>query len=452
MPVFDLQPININNGIVLFIRCHPERNKELDFMVCSTEVNVLPSEAISVGYFGRRNHFCNHWPELPGQLQSIRLVFQHDLKSLLILFTVNELFSTNLYEIEINYSEIENLVFLDRQVDSSKLLLTLKNPPKLYKSVRGDIWQMHLNENVLNEESDDSDFEDMPSSEEELPEGDINQVDEDSALGSDTEQDSEEQDDDGNVIHTGENNENDFSHPILATLEGIDSWSRVPSVADSGTCFGKCLTYMISISTDDVEELLKAIQNCEKKICFARLTEERKPMQDPSEVNIHPSLDEDIGYAIHCLWCKHPSLLGRVSENFSHLLTRVTKNVALACLEKLSREAERDLFCQPEEALARIKGSPNLRPKRFMVKHTPSHCAMVKRLIVTPTRLIFGPEEILQNNRVLRNFNPSNFICVNIRDEDFSMISGSSADLSEVLMYIKEIFDGGITVCGNPEK
>jgi len=193
----------------------------------------------------------------------------------------------------------------------------------------------------------------------------------------------------------------------------------------------------------------RAIQSCEKKIGFANLFEEARPLRDSSEINIHPSIDQDIRYAMHCLWCNHPSLLGRITENFTRLLTGVTKNVALACLEKLSSEAEQDMFCQPEETFRRIMETPNLRPKRFMVKHTPSHCAMVKRLVVTPTRLLFGPEEILQNNRVLRNFNPSNFLCVNIRDEDFSMISGSSADLTELLMHVKEIFDGGIQVCGD---
>jgi len=58
-------------------------------------------------------------------------------------------------------------------------------------------------------------------------------------------------------------------------------------------------------------------------------------------------------------------------------------------------------------------------------------------------------KEIMQNNRVLRNFDPSNFVCVNIRDEDFSKLSGSSGDLAVVLEYLKRIFDQGIEVCGD---
>lgn len=419
----------------------------------TAKVNVIAGQSFSIGYFRRRNHFCRHWPTPQlEELRFIRVVFQHDLKYLLILFTIHEQ-STCLYELEIQYSELQNLILVDRQTESTKLFLSLKNPPKLYKTNKGADWEVYLiGGDLLNVDSDDSDFEELESNEDELlGEDNIEQADdEDRNTGNDSDNESMGQNDDENVIHTGENDGTTSAHPILAILEDIKDFSRVPSVSGSRASFGRCLSYMISVSNADFDEMLTTVQSCGKtEIYFARVTEEERPLQDPSQVHNYPGLDDDVRYALHCLWCNHPSLLGRISVTFTYLLRDISKNTALASLEKLGSEAEEDLFYQPEETLSKILQTPNLRPKRFMAKHTPSHCALVKRLIVTPTRLLFGPEEILQNNRVLRNFEPSNFLCVNIRDEDFSMISGSSADVTVVLNYWKEIFDEGIEVCGD---
>ncbi|KAK3698052.1 hypothetical protein QZH41_010823, partial [Actinostola sp. cb2023] len=322
--------------------------------------------------------------------------------------------------------------------------------PKLYKTPQGASWEAMVNEVDVQDDvdsDDDSGFDETRNGE--------HQIDDDFDHSSDEDRDRSDEGYDSNVlqdeniIHTGENSESAFSHPILATLDEITKWCRVPGIADSEASFGRCLSYVLRVSNTDLGELLPNLRSCDKDVYFAKVTEQHRPLQEPSEVHIQPGLDQDVRYNLHCLLSNYPSLLGRISANFSLLLSGQTKTAALAGLEKLTKIVEQDFFCQPEETLHEILQTPNLRSRRFTVKHIPSHCALVKRLVMTPTRRLFAPEEIMQNNRVLRNFDPSNFVCVNIRDEDFSKLSGSSGDLSVVLVYLKRIFDQGIEVCGD---
>ena len=57
--------------------------------------------------------------------------------------------------------------------------------------------------------------------------------------------------------------------------------------------------------------------------------------------------------------------------------------------------------------------------------------------------------EVMSRNRVLRKYDTSKFLCVNIRDEDFSKLSAAGGGIDHVLQRLKGILDNGVEVSGH---
>lgn len=78
-----------------------------------------------------------------------------------------------------------------------------------------------------------------------------------------------------------------------------------------------------------------------------------------------------------------------------------------------------------------------------------SSFSKVPRIVITPTKLLYLPKELVFQNRILRQYGEEYFIKVVIRDEDFSKISMVQySALDSILERIKTICNEGLKVNG----
>ena len=78
----------------------------------------------------------------------------------------------------------------------------------------------------------------------------------------------------------------------------------------------------------------------------------------------------------------------------------------------------------------------------------PENCALIPRIVFTPSRQIFFPQEVMQKNRVLRHFREHKFLCLQVRDEDFSRLASHTGDIGDILERLKRFLSTRISVGG----
>ncbi|KAM7444491.1 hypothetical protein ABFA07_006888 [Porites harrisoni] len=137
-----------------------------------------------------------------------------------------------------------------------------------------------------------------------------------------------------------------------------------------------------------------------------------------------------------------------MSSTFSGLLLNKPTSVVCAALEQLKKALEQDSFCDPEKAFKAFLGQNNPSASGFQKRPIPGHCALIKRAVITPTRLLLYPPEVMVKNRVLRQYETESFLCVSVRDEDLSKLSAGGGSLDPLLDGINRVLDEGLNIAG----
>ena len=159
-------------------------------------------------------------------------------------------------------------------------------------------------------------------------------------------------------------------------------------------------------------------------------------------------VDFDIQYTLNSIITTHPAARQRFDESRLADLLHRNPNVVMTCLEKLRNAFERDLFCSPKEILEKIlTGEENVH-SGHNINPLPNHCALIKRVVITPTRILFHPPEVMAKNRVLRQYETDDFLCVSIREEDLSKLSMGRGSIDLVLDNVNRVLDGGLSIAG----
>ena len=418
------------------VRTDPSRDRS------RKPVHILPCEDFSIGYFLNRVHYGKHWRPA---VHAVRLVFEHDFKRLLIYFSTDP----DLYKIEIRYSEMEETVLVDkrRECHSSDLFFLVRHPPRLFRAYQ-------LVDGGDDEELDD--FEDWYDRYDQ----DEGYEETEGFMAFDVDYDSDYEDSQQNDVTTDEEEEDDanlfeplalFGDGNLRRINDVVNWERVVDITDSrrldsAGAFGECFTYKFNIperAYADFSHLLTTLQRFDKKVYYAQIETSERPLP---VVRIPLYLPFDVIYATECLLSAHPASRGRMSDTgrFKTLLHSENEKEVLVALEQLSSILERDKFCDPVPVFEALLKQKHLRSSAIPSKLLPSQCALIKRLVITPTRLLLFTAEIMSKNRVLRNYNTEHFICINIRDEDFSKISAYSGKISKLLQRARTVLEQGV--------
>ena len=103
-------------------------------------------------------------------------------------------------------------------------------------------------------------------------------------------------------------------------------------------------------------------------------------------------------------------------------------------------------FVDPKTILEHLLETSQTLGRRKLV--VPDNCVLIPRMVFTPTREIYFPQEVMEKNRVLRDFRQLDFICLQIRDEDFSRLAGHAGNIEEILLRLKRLLKNGLRIGG----
>ena len=221
-------------------------------------------------------------------------------------------------------------------------------------------------------------------------------------------------------------------------LVWVKTWSRRIEIEDQKE-FGKFLTLRVRLRyTDDLYDALKALKGFGKRFYYAPINIENQN----DETHYIARFSPEIWYAHECLIGLYPNLRCRITSLFYDQLWqmnyRMNENDCINALYQIYACALHDYFIDPEHELGTLLARGQTVTRACISRGSvPAHCALVRRLVFTPTRVIPFPAEVMEQNRVLRHYDADNFISVSIREEDYSKLRGNKASLEVVLEVIK---------------
>lgn len=423
-------------------RDEPSQNQKY-----SKPVLVIKPDTMFLGYFLNQAHFCKHWPLSSAKLENIRVAFEHDLRTMLICFTVpnpSSQWKADLYKLQVRYSELQEFVLVDKRSSSSthEVFMSLRHPPRIFKA-----------KNFIKKEQDDeeNDFEDWYFEENDYD------FDFDDYRGFDDDFSSDSEDDQGTTEvsrNSAESAAEDDREALLtssdiASIDDVVNWERVTEIEDSGEAFGLCWAYNFTFKAsawEEIKEVLKSIAKFDKKSFYLRM---HRSFRRLPEVQIPKELPFRVKYATQCVLNAFPFVKGRTTGKFATLLGSKSEKVTLIALERLAAALQRNSFCDPEAKLETLLDEMNFKSGGIPKQLLPAQCAMIKRMVITPTRLLFYTPEVMSKNRVLRQYDTDQFLCVNVRDEDFSKLSAAGGAIDHVLERVRRTLDSGVIAGGD---
>ena len=409
-------------------------------------VLVIKPDTMVLGYFINQARFCVHWPFNP-RFENIRVAFEHDLRTMLVCFTVpNPLtqWKADLYKLQIRYSELQEFVLVDKAKSSSihQIYITLRHPPRMFKA-KSFIKKDQADDGEENDfeewyfEDDDYDFDEDPDRH--LIDGSASSSeDERGNIGIEASQEDEKPD-----------NAALLTSSDIASIDEVVNWERVTEIEDSGDAFGLCCTYNFTFKAsewNEVREVLRTIAKYDKKVFFASI---QKSARQLPVVNFPKELPFSVKYTAQCVLHSFPFIRGRLTHVFNNILCSKPEKIVLLALEKLAAALQRNSFCDPEATFKRLLDEMDFKAGGMLKQLVPSQCALIKRMVITPTRLLFYTPEVMSKNRVLRQYNTDQFLCVSIRDEDFSRLSSAGGSIEKILERVKQTLDSGVIAGGD---
>ncbi|GFS62896.1 RNA-dependent RNA polymerase 2 [Trichonephila inaurata madagascariensis] len=76
----------------------------------------------------------------------------------------------------------------------------------------------------------------------------------------------------------------------------------------------------------------------------------------------------------------------------------------------------------------------------------PEKCRLIRRIVITPTRMMMFPPDLMCENRILRNFDSEFFLRVTFRDDDFLPMNIRMYEDSVFLEVVKKPINSGIKI------
>ena len=386
----------------------------------------LKANSLCLGTFVSRCHFQCEWP-LETTLKNIKINFDHSFKMLTLhssrqssIVPGQGAVGRGPYKIEFRYDEIEDFIIVDSDSNAGviKVFFSARHPPRLYRELGDEPIDEQDNEDDSGVSSNDSETEGLSTDEEYA---DVITAD----------------------FH-------DASPDVSRNLADNGNWERASDFHNGENAISQCFTYCVKIPFNELVQLRRLLTTVEKRFhksaFYCRVKESYGKLPD---VNIPDSLPFDVKYAAGSVLSFHPLVRGRVpSGKFGRLLLGKSSDIAIAALEKLSKVLEKDKFCDPGSILESLLKQNNPSTSGMFNRLVPGHCALIKRAVITPTRLLFYPPEVMVKNRVLRNYDTNDFLCVSIRDEDLSKMSAARGNIDDLLDGMKLKLDEGLEIAG----
>lgn len=169
--------------------------------------------------------------------------------------------------------------------------------------------------------------------------------------------------------------------------------------------------------------------------------------------NFNHIKNESIYYLFECLLTQYDSMLnGRLTSNFLNMINTLNVKQLEYLFEKLILRLESNRFTCVDKLSKTILDEMSkinilnyvndeelkvILPNKSSENSTDRKLYLIKRAIITPTRVIYYQPELNVANRVLRKFGSDNFLRVRIRDEDLRKLNMSKNFTDMQLIYEK---------------
>ena len=407
-------------------------------------VHPLFMRAIGVGDFVNRTTFVEEWNYScpPGAMA----IFEHDLKNITLAFQDHS--EGGIFKVEFQYKEIQDYILLDTArpgASTCNLFVPLRSVPRVFEaeSFHGNEIDADENLELLNL----------------LEQGELFSDSDEDSQGDDDDEDYDDEDQDG-ILENDSTNTNheqleadssgEPSTEIIGKLKLVTKWKRLYRIVSirhgmEDGVFGNSLVLKIVLRFNEaVWDMLKTMGFYDRRVYYAAIQTKRRPVVTPnSEVQF---LDPKVQYAFECLTSRHPAVIQRITKNFFQKLQETEVRKCVDALERITVFLDENYFVDPEATLDFILLHCQSLGRRKLI--VPENCALIPRMVFTPTRQIFFPPEVMEKNRVLRHFRQSRFLCLQIRDEDFSPLAKHTGNIVEILARLKRLLGNRVLAGG----
>ena len=352
---------------------------------------------LSIGNFIDSKTYRKHINLKPKHCKRMILDFEHDMKKVTCYIITDDEWYRLLFE----YRSVEGFVVGDIFHEDFSMYLPIRNPPKVWKAYKFDIDNERIK--TLKRNADSELWEESKVEENILKHvrwyrhNAVSECKSDEfgrcsvfqfCIGS--------QDDDNS--HT-------------QVIAGFIKHSYVAYFSPIEEEQAKSSQFRSNI----IEKLLKAfpdIKICNAKNRFAvrygllMLVSKGTRLTDKLEVG------SDVFKSLHSLisGIKHETDIEALIKSFDVLCQKLDKRRFIDIPNELET-----LFKQEKE---RLNARDSLDEKALKIK-----LFSIRRITITPTRIMFQPPELNTSNRVIREFDHDNFVRVSFRDEDFGPLN-----------------------------
>ncbi|XP_028390591.1 uncharacterized protein LOC114515528 [Dendronephthya gigantea] len=393
------------------------------------QLHVLPAMTFFLGTFVTRSQFQCEWPNDP-VFKDVKLRFDHIFKMLTVFFVFERLH----FKLEIRYEEFEDFLLVDSSGTNEEIIrifFTVRHPPKLYRSIQNDDEIDNGNDNAINNNNPGDEGIDVSNMSDSDPDG----------FSTDDEY--------PDMVR----NYHDRSVPSFADDDNY--WERVADVAvgqdEEFEAWKQCFTFCFNIPPEEYILLRSLLNTLDAKLGKkAFYTKVENSYGSLPSIDISNVINFDIRYTLESIFRSYPSVRGRLDDwdLLDELLRNRDPHVVATCLDKLRKALERDSFCDAQQTLHRLLTENKQNVYRKHQNQVPGHCALIKRVIITPTRILVYPPEVMVKNRVLRHYESDDFLCVSVREEDLSKLSMGRGSIDLLLDSVNEILNNGLNIAG----
>ena len=353
-------------------------------------VQILTIKSISFGSFKGQETFINH--ACIGQsTHTLQAKFEHDVRDLSVV--LHERNTNIVKKIELSYQSLEAYVVFDVLLDGFRVFLPLLHPPRVYSS--------ELTETTPY-----------------------------------------------------------IAHPQLMT-EGI-LWNRDTSIVDlrcDSDIIGRssvlCLEYRtpahsqerLTIENSPLWTLYTRLQRSDFNVYFSAISgilyEHKELKPDPKFLQ-----DFDTLYAIESLFSRGSKFLDRCTPELIKLISDAPPKLAAPAITEVAHVwLEDDRFCNLENAFKTELEAFRIINESGEVEELPPHFVNVRRVVVTPTRILFLRPETIVENRTVREYGADRFLRVAFRDEDYGkLMAPVPRFMTKITDRIKMVLKDGIQV------
>ncbi|GBC02547.1 hypothetical protein RclHR1_04680008 [Rhizophagus clarus] len=214
-----------------------------------------------------------------------------------------------------------------------------------------------------------------------------------------------------------------------------------PNMPNESFQLGKCVVFKITLDLDKIGD--KPMEGVERFIEMIKMSKEYNLVS--KQININETnhlcmidgiklrnyvdrsmLNFHVLYMVECNISFNYLHNYNINEDFFTLLSKLPTQIAITILEKIYARKKRIYdplsYLQSELKIIESKNI-DIKPK-----YVPSHCVMMRKVVISPTTMYFLPPIIETSNRVIRRFRDKidNFLRIKFVDEAGNKVSSSN--------------------------